>query len=551
MTIKEIMPIITVNPDDLKSLIGRKISDEELKRTLPLNKLSIEEWKEEIKIEVTPDRPDLFSTEGMARQISSWLGINTGLAKTSVSKPQIEVIPSKVSLRPFITCGVVRNVRMSNEMIKSIMQLQEMLDFTLGRDRKKVAIGLHDVSKVSPPFYYKEILPEEIEFIPLNSSKRMNLMQIIKTHPKGIQYSHLVKGARKWPIIVDSKNRVLSFPPIINGELSKVTEETTDLFMDITGPNERTINYCLNILVTALEKRGGKIEAISLGGRLKPDLSPRLMEVNTDEARKLLGLEISNKDIQTLLERMGYGVTLKKSIAEVLIPPFRADILHPVDIMEDIGIAYGFFDIIPEVPKLPTTGEANRTEEISNRVRELMIGLGFQEVINYTLTSKERQFAKMNIKPELGAEIENPVSQEYSVCRRWLLPSLMENLRSNKHRKFPQRIFEIADCIIPDKSDTSASNVRKLSGVIAHSHASLSEIISILNAIKENFGVKWEMKPYRHESFIPGRCGAIFLGNKETPAGIFGEINPKVLVNFELSNPAAALELDTQQIFSI
>ncbi|MCJ7817008.1 MAG: phenylalanine--tRNA ligase subunit beta, partial [Candidatus Aenigmarchaeota archaeon] len=359
------------------------------------------------------------------------------------------------------------------------------------------------------------------------------------------------KGARKWPIIVDSKNRVLSFPPIINGELSKVTEETTDLFMDITGPNERTINYCLNILVTALEKRGGKIEAISLGGRLKPDLSPRLMEVNTDEARKLLGLEISNKDIQTLLERMGYGVTLKKSIAEVLIPPFRADILHPVDIMEDIGIAYGFFDIIPEVPKLPTTGEANRTEEISNRVRELMIGLGFQEVINYTLTSKERQFAKMNIKPELGAEIENPVSQEYSVCRRWLLPSLMENLRSNKHRKFPQRIFEIADCIIPDKSDTSASNVRKLSGVIAHSHASLSEIISILNAIKENFGVKWEMKPYRHESFIPGRCGAIFLGNKETPAGIFGEINPKVLVNFELSNPAAALELDAQQIFSI
>jgi len=545
------MPIITVNSDDLKSLIGRKITDEELKRILPLNKLSIEKWNEEIKIEVTPDRPDLFSTEGMARQISSWLGISTGLAKTNISKPQIEIIPSKVSLRPFITCGVVRNVRMSNEMIKSIMQLQEILDFTLGRDRKKVAIGLHDVSKVSPPFYYKEILPEEIEFIPLNSSRKMNLMQIIKTHPKGIQYSHLVRGARKWPIIVDSKNRVLSFPPIINGELTKVTEETTDLFMDITGPNERLINHCLNILVTALEKRGGKIEAVSLGGKLRPDLSPRLMEVDADEARKLLGLEISNKEIANLLERMGYGVTLKKSVAEVLVPAFRADILHPVDIMEDIGIAYGFFDIIPEVPRLPTTGEAHPREEFSSRMRELMIGLGFQEVINYTLTSKERQFAKMNAKPEPVAEIENPVSQEYSTCRRWMLPNLMENLRSNKHRRFPQRIFETADCIIPDKSETSASNVRKLSGVIAHSQASLSEIISILNAIKESFGAKWEMKYYKHESFISGRCGAIFLPGKQEPLGIFGEINPKVLVNFELNNPAAGFELDVQKIFDI
>ncbi|MCX6814386.1 MAG: phenylalanine--tRNA ligase subunit beta [Candidatus Aenigmarchaeota archaeon] len=544
------MPIITVDSDDLKSLIGRKISDEEMKKVLPLNKLSIEDWSEEIKIEVTPDRPDLFSTEGMARQISSWLGINTGLVKTDVSKPLIEVVPSKVSLRPFITCGVVRGVRMNDSMIKSIMQLQEMLDFTLGRDRKKVAIGLHDVCKVIPPFYYKEILPEEIEFVPLNSSKRMNLMQVIKTHPKGIQYSHLVRGAKKWPVIVDSKNRVLSFPPIINGELTKVTEETTDLFIDITGPNERLINHCLNILVTALEKRGGKIEAVSLGGKLRPDLSPRLMEVNTDEARKLLGLEISNKEIQTLLERMGYGAAVKKNSASVLIPAFRADILHPVDIIEDIGIAYGFYDIIPEVPRLPTTGEANRTEELSNRVRELMIGLGFQEVINYTLTSKERQFAKMNVKPESSVEIENPVSQEYSACRRWLLPSLIENIRSNKHRKFPQKIFEIADCIIPNsKSDTSALNVRKLSGVTAHSHASLSEIISILNAIKENFGVKWEMKSYKHESFIPGRCGAIFLPGMQEPLGIFGEINPKVLVNFELNNPAAAFELDAEKIF--
>jgi phenylalanyl-tRNA synthetase beta chain len=541
------MPIITVDPEDLKSLIGRRISDEELRRILPLNKLNIESWNGEMKIEVTPDRPDLFSAEGMARQMASWLGITTGSVKFEIAKPKIEVVPSKVSLRPFITCGAVRGAAMDDRMIKSIMQLQETLDLTLGRDRKKVAIGIHDVSRVVPPFYYKEILPSEISFVPLNSSRRMNLRQIISEHPKGIQYSHLVKGAKKWPIIVDSKNQVLSFPPIINGELTKVREETTDLFIDITGSSDSLVNYSLNILLAALEKRGAKIEAVSLGGKLKPDLSPKLMEMDADEARKLLGLEIGNKDMAGLLERMGYGAAMKKSKAEVLVPAYRADILHPVDIMEDIAIAYGFSDIAPETARLPFTGEASRMEEFSNRIRELMAGLGFQEVLNYTLTSKERQFSRMDIKPEPVAEIGNPISQDYSACRRWLLPSLMENLRTNKHRKFPQRIFEVSDCIVPDKrSDTSASNVRKLCGMVTHSQASLSEIISILNAVRENMGIKWDMKPHRHGSFIPGRCGAILLDGKEI--GFFGEISPKVLLNLELSNPASAFELDIEKI---
>ena len=543
------MPIITVDSDDLKSLIGRKVSDEELRRILPLNKLNIESWEgSEMKIEVTPDRPDLFSTEGMARQIASWLGIATGFEKFDISKPKIEVIPSKVSLRPFITCGAVRGVAMDDRMIKSIMQLQEMLDLTLGRDRKKVAIGIHDVSRVVPPFYYKEILPNEVSFVPLNSSKRMNLRQIISEHPKGTQYAHLVKGAKKWPIIVDSKNQVLSFPPIINGELTKVREDTTDMFIDITGSSDSLINYSLNILLTALEKRGAKIEAVSVGGRLKPDLSPRLMEVDADSARKLLGLEIGNKDMANLLERMGYGATIKKSSIETAVPAFRADILHPVDIMEDIAIAYGFSDIKPEMARLPSTGEASRMEEFSNRIRELMIGLGFQEVLNYTLTSKEKQSSRMNAKPEPVVEIENPISQDFSVCRRWLIPGLMENLRTNKHRKFPQRIFEVSDCVIPDKSETRASNMRKLAGVITHSQASLSEIISTLNAVKDNMGMKLETKPSSHGSFIPGRCGAVFLPGSREPIGIFGEINPKVLLNLELNNPVSAFEIDVQAI---
>jgi len=544
------MPIVTVDSDDLKSLITRKITDEELKAALPLNKLSIEDWAgSELTIEVTPDRPDLFSAEGMARQLNSWLGTNPGLAKFQVSPAKIEIRTSPVSLRPFITCGIARNVRMSDRMIKSIMQLQETLDLTLGRDRKKVAIGLHDISKVIPPFFYKEILPNEITFIPLNSSKHMNLGQIIKSHPKGIQYAHLVEPARKWPIIVDSKNRVLSFPPIINGELTKVTEETTDLFLDITGSDEKAINYSLNILLAALEKRGGKIEAVNVGGKARPDFSPRLMKISTEEARKMLGLEISNREIQALLERMGYAATASKNEAEVLTPAFRADMLHPVDIIEDIAIAYGFNNLVPEMPKHYSVGEPDRLEEFSGSMRELMVGLGFQEVLNFTLTSKERQFSKMAAKPEEAAEIANPVSQEYSICRRWLLPGLLENCRTNKHRRFPQKIFEIADCVIPDKSsDVSTMNVRRLSGLVTHSQAGLSEIISALNAIKESVGINWEMKPHKHGSFIAGRCGAVFLPGSKDAMGVFGEINPRALVNFGLNNPAAAFELDVQKM---
>ena len=541
------MPIVTVDSEDLKSLIGRKVSDEELKRVLPLNKLSIEEWNgTELKIEVTPDRPDLFSAEGMARQLGAWLNVRPGLSKFELSSAKITMNVSRVSLRPFITCAVVRGVRMSDSMVRSIMQLQETLDLTLGRDRKKVAIGLHDISKVTQPFFYKEILPEGISFIPLNSNKRMNLRQIIQSHPKGIAYAHLVKGASKWPIIVDSKGQVLSFPPIINGELTKVTEETTDFFMDITGSDEKAINFSLNILAAALEKRGGKIEAVRLGGETRPNLSPRLMQVSMDDTRKLLGLEISNRDMQSFLERMGYGATIRKSMAEVLIPAYRADILHPVDIMEDIGIAYSFSDIIPEMPRLPSRGEASRMEEFTNRIRELMIGLGFQEVLNYTLTSKERQFSRMSTKEEEAAEISNPISQEYAICRRWLIPGLLDNCRLNKHRRFPQRIFEAGDCIIPDSSETRASNIRKLAGLATHPQASLSEIISILNSVRDNLGVSWEMKPCKHESFIPGRCGAVLLDGKEI--GIFGEVHPRVLASFELNNPAAAFEIDLQKI---
>ncbi|HDD72529.1 MAG TPA: phenylalanine--tRNA ligase subunit beta, partial [Candidatus Aenigmarchaeota archaeon] len=210
------MPVISVSATDLKNLIGRKMTDEELKTILPLNKLEIDSWNgDEIKIEVTPDRPDLYSPEGIARQLRAWMCIKTGPPSHIVSRPVINIKAENVSLRPHIVAGVVRGLKMNDYLIKSLMQLQEMVDLTLGRDRKKVAIGVHDLRDVKPPLRYTEVRPVEISFVPLGSDREMNLSQILEKHPKGIQYRHLMKG-NKYPVLLDSSGNVLSFPPIIN-----------------------------------------------------------------------------------------------------------------------------------------------------------------------------------------------------------------------------------------------------------------------------------------------------------------------------------------------
>ncbi|MBW1839884.1 MAG: phenylalanine--tRNA ligase subunit beta, partial [Deltaproteobacteria bacterium] len=335
-----IMPIIEISASDLKSMIGRKVADSELENVLPLNKLEIEDWDgDNLKIEVTPDRPDLMSTEGIARQISAWLDVKRGLPSHVVSKAKISMKLDKVKVRPCLVSAIVRGLTLTDKTVKSIMQLQELIDQTIGRGRVKTAIGVHDISKVEPPFHYKEVDPKTVKFVPLGFKKEMTMDEILNKHPRGIEYKHIFGDAKKLLIIVDKNGDVLSFPPIINGELTKVTEKTTDIFLDITGHDETPINYALNILVTSMEARGGKIEAVKVNNKSYPQLKAKTMKIDPGHVRRMLGYNIKDSEIKSLLERMNYGVDLKTG--KVFIPPYRYDILHFVDIIEDISIAYG------------------------------------------------------------------------------------------------------------------------------------------------------------------------------------------------------------------
>lgn len=261
------------------------------------------------------------------------------------------------------------------------------------------------------------------------------------------------------------------------------------------------------------------------------------MELNLEYVNRLLGMKFSERDVKKLLEKMRYGVNLNKDKIEVSIPAYRTDILHSIDLVEDIAIAYGYKNFKPEMPNIFTVGERDEFEKFLSNIREIMIGFGFQEVLTLIMTNRENLFKRMNIKIERVVEAENPVSLEHSVARNWLLPSLMAVLEKNKNREYPQKIFEIGDCI-----NAKGEDFKKLAGIVAHAKTNFSEMKAIFTGILDNFGLEYEIKRKDHSSFIGGRCASIEFG-------FFGEISPVVIENFGLEVPVTAFELYTDLIF--
>jgi len=281
---------------------------------------------------------------------------------------------------------------------------------------------------------------------------------------------------------------------------------------------------------------------VKVSNKRTPDLKPIEMSANVEDIDKILGLGLSENEITQILERMRYAVNkLRGGKINIQIPPYRYDILHLVDIIEDVAIGYGYNNIQPILPKLATIGGQSEIEKLSKKIRDLMIGLEFQEIVNFVLTNEENNFSKMNIQNN-AIEILNPISSEYTICRTWILPSLMNNLVSNKHREYPQRIFEIGDCVILDESEeTRTKNVRKLSAIISYDDANLTEMKSIVEAVLKNLDYKYEIKDYQHPSFIETRCGEILVNEKQI--GFFGEIHPEVLTNWKLEKPVIGFEI--------
>ncbi|MFQ6050233.1 MAG: phenylalanine--tRNA ligase subunit beta [Candidatus Hydrothermarchaeota archaeon] len=549
------MPVISFRYDELIEALGKDFPLTYLIEKIPMLGSDIEDYDEnKIDIELFPNRPDLYSLEGLVLALKGFFEIETGLPvfNTKMSNIEVEVDPSVNEVRPYIVCGIVKGLNLTDREIERLIEFQEDLHWAIGRDRSKASIGIHDLDKVKPPFKYHAINPEEISFVPLDMEEEMNLEEILRYHPKGIEYRHIVMSHSRYPIITDINHDVLSFPPIINGELTRVTEETKNIFIDITGTDFRAIENALKILITSFHEKG-EIYSLKIiypeKEIITPDLSPTEMTLSKDFVKDLLGKEFEMDEIKHALEKMRYGCTIEKDMVKVKIPCYRVDILHPVDIVEDVAIGYGYEKFSEKLPETMTFGEKHPVEEISEDVRELMISLGFQEVMTLSLTNEADHYEKMNLKKCESVEIENPVTEEHTIVRTSLLPNLMEQLKLNKRFDLPQRIFEIGDVVLLGETETGGVNVRKVCGVTIHPKSNFSEIKSVVITLLDNLGVDYRIEPRVHGSFINGRCAKIISNEREI--GVFGEIHPKVIVNYGLAHPVVGFEISIEDLREI
>lgn len=560
------MPTIDVDCADFEKMLGIQLHGdmEKLDEILAFVKGEVKLFNAKegvVSVEIKDtNRPDLWGTEGLARALRVFLEIEEGLKKYSVEKPILDVYVDERlnAVRPYIGCSVVKGIKLTDTIIRGLMHLQEKLDQTYGRNRRRTSIGLYDYSLVTPPLYYTVAKPTEISFTPLGFAEEMTLKEVLEKHPKGLEYGHIVKGYEVYPILLDSRRKVLSFPPIINSnDLGKITEKTEHVLVEVTGTVHETVLNTLKMVTLALIDRGGKAYSANVHYRhMKSPVNTPIFEVknvdlHVEYVNKILGLNLTDAQIIKLLCKAGFGVSkIRKDFVTVQVPCYRIDIMHPVDIVEDIAIAYGYNNLKPLWRKLPTTGGLKPEHPILNIARNLMVGLGFQEVLTYTLTNPENLFKKMNCKKTRVIEVANPKVQTLTCLRNWLLPSLMEFLGSNLHVDYPQKIFELGTVVLPDaKAETKTKDEERLAAVTAHANANFSEIKSTLDAFLTNMGLKWEVKETKHPSFIEGRVGTVEIYG--ATVGLLGEICPKVIEAWNLENPSAAFEVNMSEIAKI
>ena len=548
------MPVIDVNLEDLRGLLGREVTIEELRDRLPMMGTGWEgETAEGFQLEVFPNRPDMLSIEGLARAYATFTGLKKGLREYDVKEAGYEVVvEEKVEkVRPWFVTAVVKNVEFDDPLIRSIIQMQEKLHVTHGRRRRKVAIGLHNLEPVEFPVTYTT-KPPRFRFRPLGERFEKNLTKILTEMHTGREYAWIVEGFGEYPMILDAKGMVLSMPPIINGEYTRINETTRDIFIDVTGTDLKAVTEVLNIIVTTFADRGAEIYAVENrypdGTVLKtPDLSPREMDIDNGYVNATLGMEFTPEETAGYLAMMGHeaepGETLR-----VRVPRYRTDIMHPIDLVEDVAIAYGYDRFVPVIPEIASEAGEEPLEIFSRGLRNFLVGFGFQEVVTFMMSNREKLFARMGLPEEPIAETSNPKMEGYTSVRNRLLPSLMEVLSTNKHHPYPQNIYEVDDVILIDPStETGARSARRLAIALCHAKANFSEIKAVMNSILENLEVEAMIEVGGLDCFIGGRRYIVKVEGE--PLCWAGELRPEVLESWSLEMPVAALEMDVDKLF--
>ena len=577
------MPTISVDQKLLASLLSRHGCQHDIAdvdHRLPLLGTDIDRCDEEVlDIEIFPNRPDLLSAETLSLAMRGFLHNQPTLANESLESSGItlSVEPELATIRPVILGAVVRGLDMvdddeMDDFIKQLMDHQEKLHFALGRGRRRASIGVHDLTTLNPPFTVKAV-ERSHSFIPLAMEHAMTIDEILASHPKGVDYAHLLDGMEKVPIIEDAEGAVLSFPPIINGVHTTVQSSTRDLFIDVTGWDRRACESCLMLVALQAKERGGTLQTIQIidchgKQEVLPNWTPVHHRVPARLITTILGRELSDDELSNAMLRMGGTYTGRSPATSDEISPsksmqyasegedmfgfdmprWRFDLLHPVDIVEDIAIGHGYEDLGNDVPKAPMNAIPRPDDNLRRRIRTSMQGMGFMQIQSLTLSNDEDQFNRMRWKPfnEI-TRITNPITLEHTMMRHFLLPGLLRLLATNRHHDLPQSVYELGTVVRDHK------NMDRLAFLTAERIGGFASIRGRIQAFLRDIGaenVVIEPLPDNEGPWLAGRSAKILLDGEWV--GCFGEIDPSISQIFELLVPLNGAEFDVEALkFSI
>ncbi len=546
------MPTVDFSLKDLNELVGKELTEEELPYLLEFAKAELEKQENDaLTINFCDTNlPYLWGAEGCARLFKGLLGREKGVPGITVKKSFNSIIVDKglLSIRPFVAAFSAKGKKVNELFLKQLIQFQEKLCDSFGLKRKKIAVGIYPSKDIVFPVHYKAVDPKSVKFIPLEFRTELDLAEILEVHPTGQKFAFILEGFKKYPLLVDDKNNILSFPPIINSQnFGKVSLDTKELFVEVTGTDFESVGLICTILAYTFADRHFEIEQIEIKyfdkNVLTPVLKKEKIKIKEEDVSSMLGISLGKLQIRKLLEKARYDV----DNLTVIIPPYRADILHPVDIIEDIGIMYGYNNI-PVTPLAShTIGDVAPIIEFIDKCREILTGFGFQEIMSAVLSNKNLLYDKMEIKDIGTVEIKEFMSASYSVVRTWILPILLDVLSKNKHHDYPQNIFEQGPASVRKKDEIK--DYERFAVVSCGPDMDYTRIKQILEALFGVLGVEYSFEETEHNSFIPGRVAGVLVKNKTV--AYIGEISPKVLQNFNLQMPAAGFELNLSGLFEI
>ncbi len=586
------MPKIEVNEKLFFNLLGKKFDYDILEKKLTCGKAELDEKpnmdqnpdERVIKIELNDtNRPDLWSTGGVARQ----LRLHDGAKRSDYSKFMskngdikdcgnriVQVDKDLKDVRPYMVSFVISGKAIDDPMLKDIIQTQEKLCWNFGRKRKSISMGVYRVADIQWPVQYVAVDPDKTSFVPLACESSMTCREILSEHPKGKEYGWILKDAKKFPLLKDNKNEIMSMAPIINSAtLGAVQVGDKDLMVELTGSEMENLILAANIVACDFYDAGYEILPVKVQhpydtGFGKDIVVPFYFQKETKTTlsaiNKKLGCDLTKEQVIDALSRMDNDVSTKDipltdstekyckanktDVEFTLTPaPYRNDFLHEVDIIEDVMIGMGLDYFAPVRPNDFTIGHLSPVTIFSRKTKEIMVGLGYQEMIFNYLGSKRDYIDKMNLTAEGVIEISNPMSENYQFVRPSIIASLLKAESSAGQAVFPHKVFEIGKvAFLDDSENTGTKTIQSLGFLTASNNANFNDLASEVSSILYFLDHKYDVKEVEDPRFIPGRQAAIYVNGKQV--GIFGEVHPQVLENWAITVPCVAGEIDLESI---